>query len=88
MSDFGLFAERDPVRAARKFDQLERFAKHRENHLEHIDLDALDRSTAFNILQTDEDLADALMFAPLYIHHLETLETQRAEIAAVLPQAA
>ena len=88
MKDFGLFAERDAARAQRKLTELIRFATRREKMLENIDLDALDRSTAFDILETDEDLAETIAFAPIYVHHLATLEAQRAEIAATLPCAA
>ena len=88
MKDFGLFTERNAARAKRKLDQLSRFAKRRDKLLDNIDLDALDRNTAFDILQTDETLAETLAFGPLYIHHLATLEAQRAEIAAILPRAA
>ena len=88
MKDFGLFAERDAARAERKLNELTRFADRREQLLETIDLDALDRNTAYDILKTDEDLAETLAFGPLYIHHLATLEAQRAEIAAILPRAA
>ena len=55
MKDFGLFAERDAARAERKLGELTRFAARREIMLETIDLDALDRNTAFDILETDED---------------------------------
>ena len=88
MKDFGLFSERDAARATRKLDQLIQFADRREALLEHIDLDALDRHTAFDILETDEDLAETIAFGPIYVHHLATLEAQRAEIAATLPRAA
>lgn len=88
MKDFGLFAERDAARAERKLGELNRFAARREIMLETIDLDALDRSTAFDILETDEDLAETIAFGPIYVHHLATLEAQRAEIAATLARAA
>lgn len=88
MKDFGLFAERDAARAERKLGELTRFAARREIMLETIDLDALDRNAAFDILETDEDLAETLAFGPIYVHHLATLEAQRAEIAATLPRAA
>lgn len=88
MKDFGLFAERDAARAERKLGELTRFAARREIMLETIDLESLDRSTAFDILETDEDLADTIAFGPIYVHHLATIETQRAEIAATLPRAA
>ena len=88
MKDFGLFSERDAASAARKLDQLVHFAERRETLLENIDLDALDRNTAFDILTTDEDLAETIAFGPIYVHHLATLEAQRAEIAATLPRAA
>ena len=88
MKDFGLFAERDPARAERKLSEITRFAERREIMLETIDLDALDRNTAFDILETDERLAETLAFGPIYVHHLATLETQRAEIAATLARAA
>ena len=82
MKDFGLFAERDAAHAQRKLNNFTRFAERREQLLETIDLDALDRNTAFDILKTDEDLAETLAFGPIYVHHLATLEAQRAEIAA------
>ncbi|WP_297775914.1 hypothetical protein [uncultured Roseovarius sp.] len=88
MKDFGLFSERDAASAARKLDQLVHFAERRETLLENIDLDALDKNTAFDILTTDEDLAETIAFGPIYVHHLATLEAQRAEIAATLPRAA
>ena len=44
--------------------------------------------SAFEILETDEDLAETIAFGPIYVHHLATLEAQRAEIAATLPKAA
>ena len=88
MKDFGLFAERDAAHAERKLTELTRFAARREIMLETIDLDALDRNTAFDILETDEDLAETIAFGPIYDHHLATLEAQRAEIAAALPRAA
>ena len=88
MKDFGLFAERDAARAERKLTELTRFATRREEMLENINLDALDRNTAFEILETDEDLAETIAFGPIYVHPLATLEAQRAEIAATLPKAA
>ena len=88
MKDFGLFAERDAARAERKLSELNRFAARREIMLETIDLEALDRNTAFDILETDEYLAETIAFGPIYVHHLSTLEAQRAEIAAMLPKAA
>lgn len=88
MKDFGLFSERDAAAAARKLDDLVRFADRREQLLEHIDLDSLDRNTAFDILETDEALAETIAFGPIYVHHLATLEAHRAEIAATLPRAA
>lgn len=88
MKDFGLFAERDAARAKYKLDQLNRFAARRELMLETINLDALDRNTAFDILETDEDLAETIAFGPIYVHHLATLEKQRAEIASTLSFAA
>lgn len=88
MTDFGLFAERDPGRAARILARLERFAKRRELLLAHIDLDLLDRASAFAILEADDALTEALAFGPLYIHHLETLARQRAALRASLPHAA
>ena len=88
MTDFGLFAERDAARAQQKLTALTRFATRRDRMLENLDLDALDRNTAFDILQTDEDLAETIAFGPLYIQHLKSLEAQRAEIAATLPRAA
>ena len=60
MKDFGLFSERDAAAAARKLDDLVRFADRRERLLEHIDLDSLDRNTAFDILETDEALAETI----------------------------
>ena len=88
MKDFGLFAERDVARAEHKLNELTRFADRREQLLEHIDLDALDRYTAFDIVETDENLAETLAFGTIYVHHLATLAAQRAEIAATLPRAA
>ena len=88
MKDFGLFAERDAARAERILVELTRFAARRETMLETIDLDAFDRHAAFDILETDEDLAETIAFGPIYVHHLATLEAQRAEIAATLPRAA
>ena len=88
MKDFGLFAERGAARGERILVELTRFAAWRETMLETIDLDALDRHAAFDILETDEDLAETIAFGPIYVHHLATLEAQRAEIAATLPRAA
>ena len=88
MKDFGLFSERDAQRAERRLNELTRFAERREQYLENVDLDSLDRGVAFDILETDEDLAETPAFGPIYIHHLATLEAQRAAIAATLPRAA
>ncbi|GGD81857.1 hypothetical protein [Croceicoccus mobilis] len=88
MTDFGLFAERDIARANQKLDQLKRHAERRDRFIDALDLDALDAKTAFAILQEDDDLAENIAFGELYIHHIATLETQRAEIAASIPLAA
>ena len=88
MKEFGLFSERDAASAARKLNQLIRFADRREAMLERIDLDGLDRSTAFDILETSDDLAETLHFGPIFVHHLQEMEALRAEIAATLPRAA
>lgn len=88
MKDFGLFSERDAASAARKLKQLTRFAGRREEMLTRIDLDGLDRRTAFEILETDDALAETLHFGPIFVHHLQEMEAQRAEIAATLPRAA
>lgn len=88
MKDFGLFSERDAASAARKLTQLARFAEHREAILGRIDLDSLDRSSAFDILETSANLTETLHFGPIFVHHLQEMEAQRAAIAATLPRAA
>lgn len=88
MKDFGLFSERDAASAARKLTQLARFAERREAILGTIDLDSLDRSSAFDILETSTDLTETLHFGPIFVHHLQEMEAQRAAIAATLPRAA
>lgn len=88
MKDFGLFAERDIPRAERTMHQLERYVDRRERFVNAIDLDELDRETAFAILSDDDDLAETLAFGHLYLEHLYTLEAQRADIAASLAMAA
>ncbi|MGB3472109.1 MAG: hypothetical protein WBA51_14920 [Erythrobacter sp.] len=88
MKDFGLFSERNAASAARKLSQLICFAQRREAMLERIDLDSLDRSTAFDILETSDDLAESLHFGPIFVHHLNEMEALRAEIAAAFPRAA
>jgi len=88
MTDFGLFAERDIARANRKLEQLKRHSERRARFIDSLDLDALDANTAFAILQDDDDLAENIAFGELYIHHITTLETQRAQIAASIPLAA
>ena len=50
MKDFGLFSERDAQRAERRLNELTRFAERREQYLENVDLDSLDRGVAFDIL--------------------------------------
>lgn len=88
MKDFGLFSERDAASAARKLTHLIRFAERREAMLSTIDLESLDRTSAFDILETSADLTETLHFGPIFVHHLQEMEAQRAAIAATLPQAA
>lgn len=88
MKDFGLFSERDAASAARTLARLARFAQRRDAVISTIDLDSLDRATAFNILETSANLTETLHFGPIFVDHLQEMEDQRAQIAAALPQAA
>ena len=45
-------------------------------------------STQREICMEDHHLAEQISFGPIYLYHLETLEAQRAAIAASIPLAA
>ncbi|RIA46406.1 hypothetical protein DFR49_0947 [Hephaestia caeni] len=79
MKDCGLFAERDPERAQRILQALERYAERRECFISALDFDALDRSTAERILHDDTAIDETLAFGDLYLQHLYAFEDQPTE---------
>ena len=83
-----LFDDRDIARATRKLAALQRHAERRDRFLDALDFDALDPQTQREICMEDHHLAEQISFGPIYLYHLETLEAQRAAIAASIPLAA
>jgi len=79
MKDFGLFAERDPERAERILQALERYAERRERFIGALDFDALDRSSVERILHDDRTIDETLAFGDLYLQHLHAFEDQYTE---------
>ncbi|MEP3145478.1 hypothetical protein [Qipengyuania citrea] len=88
MTHLDPFATRDADHAARILTELGRYADQRDRFIDALDFDALDPQTQREICMEDHHLAEQLAFGPIYIHHLRTLEQQRAAIAATLPRAA
>ena len=88
MTDFGLFAEREPSRAATILSDLDRHATRRNAVIDALDFDALDTQTQREICMEDHHIDESLQFGPIYIHHLRTIEEQRAAIIASIPLAA
>ena len=88
MSHLKLFDERNPARAAVILANLRRHAERRDRFIDALDFDALDVKTRREICMEDHHLAEQLMFGPVYVHHLRTLEDQRAAIAASIQLAA
>ena len=88
MTHLDPFATRDIARAAAILAQLGRHAERREGFIDALDFDALDQQTQREICMKDHHLADQLAFGPIYLHHLRTLERQRAEITASISNAA
>lgn len=86
MSD--LFSERDPVRVAHQLCLLQRFAERRDRFIDALDLSALDVSTRRAIFETDEQLAETLMFGELYAQHLGDMVALKARLALSGQQAA
>lgn len=80
-----LFDDRDIARATRKLAALQRHAERRDRFLDALDFDALDPQTQREICMEDHHLAEQISFGPIYLYHLETLEAQRAAIAASIP---
>ena len=88
MTDFGLFAEREPARAESILSNLDRHATRRNDFIDALDFDSLDTETQREICMEDHHIDEVLHFGPIYIHHLRTLEEQRASITASIPLAA
>lgn len=77
MPDFGLYAERDPLRAAKILERIERFAERRSRFLNALDMRLLSPADLRRIQAVDDDLADVLGLATLYVEHLSGLELER-----------
>ncbi len=88
MTHLDPFATRDSDRATRILAELGRYADQRDRFIDALDFDALDLQTQREICMEDHHLAEQLAFGPIYIHHLRTLDAQRAEIAASITLAA
>lgn len=86
MSD--LFSQRDPARVAQQLCSLQRFAERRDRFIEDLDMSALDVHTRRAISETDEQLAETLMFGELYAQHLDGMLALRASLALSGQQAA
>lgn len=77
MPDFGLYAERDPLRATRILERIERFAERRARFLNALDMRLLSVTDLERIFAADEELDDALAFGTLYVEHLFGLDLER-----------
>ena len=86
MSD--LFSERDPVRVAQELCALQRFAERRGRFIDALDWSALDVATRRAIFETDEQLAETLLFGELYAQHLGDMIALEARLALSGQQAA
>lgn len=88
MKAFDLFNEHNVAQATKILATIERYAECRNRFIDCLDFDALDDTTQREICMRDHYLEEQRMFGPLYLHHLNTLDTQRAAIAASIPLAA
>ena len=88
MAHLDPFSTRDADRATRILAELGRFSDQRDRFIDALDFDALDPQTQREICMEDHHLAEQLAFGPIYIHHLRTLDEQRAAIAASITLAA
>ena len=64
MTDFGLFAEREPARAESILINLDRHATRRDDFIDALDFDSLDTATQREICMEDQHIDEALHFGP------------------------
>ncbi|KHL24306.1 hypothetical protein PK98_15210 [Croceibacterium mercuriale] len=77
MPDFGLYAKRDPLRAARILDRIKRYAERRSRFLDALDMQQLSPAELRRIYAVDDDLNDVVAFGTLYVEHLHGLDLER-----------
>lgn len=77
MPDFGLYTERDPLRAAKILERIERFAERRSRFLNALEMRLLSNADLRRIHAGDDDLNDVVAFGTLYVEHLYGLELER-----------